>query len=232
LSGSFNFKLIQVVCKQNTHSRPKEGLEWSTLALFYDNACSRQLSRFQNVHLPLGVKCPHLKNGESRTLTRVEEIIMTERLWTSRDALCSNFPLLAFAPALLCALTIIAMPSMQAQTMHTLHVFTGGGDGSQPFAGVTLDRDGNLYGTTNDPNSDGGVYELVRQGSDWIFKPLYNFQPQNDGQHPIAPVAFGPDGALYGTTALGGYNHDGTPAWCGTVYGTPRQNLARALFVS
>jgi hypothetical protein len=144
---------------------------------------------------------------------------MTERLWTSRDALCSNFPLLAFAPALLCALTIIAMPSMQAQTMHTLHVFTGGGDGSQPFAGVTLDRDGNLSGTTNDPNSDGGVYELVRQGSDWIFKPLYNFQPQNDGQHPIAPVAFGPDGALYGTTALGGYNHDGTPARCGTVYG-------------
>ncbi len=30
-----------------------------------------------------------------------------------------------------------------------LHTFTGEPDGALPFAGVTLDQKGNLYGTTN-----------------------------------------------------------------------------------
>ena len=135
---------------------------------------------------------------------------MTNRLGSSGAALYSNFRLAAFVLALLCALTVIAMPSIQAQTLHVLHAFTNGVDGAYPFSGVTLDREGNVYGTTNSPISNSGVYELMRHNSGWIFKPLYRFHPQNDGQGPIAPVVFGPDGALYGTTAAGGDRNSGT----------------------
>jgi hypothetical protein len=34
------------------------------------------------------------------------------------------------------------------QTETVLHGFTGGKDGGNPFAGVLLDANGNLYGTT------------------------------------------------------------------------------------
>ncbi len=36
-----------------------------------------------------------------------------------------------------------------AQTYTVLHNFTGGGDGTAPYAGLTMDRGGNLYGTTS-----------------------------------------------------------------------------------
>ena len=37
----------------------------------------------------------------------------------------------------------------QAQTFSVLHSFTGGADGSNPLAGVAMDRGGNLYGTAS-----------------------------------------------------------------------------------
>jgi hypothetical protein len=36
----------------------------------------------------------------------------------------------------------------QAQTLTVLHTFTGGTDGYEPFAGVTLDQQSRVYGTT------------------------------------------------------------------------------------
>ena len=45
-----------------------------------------------------------------------------------------------------------------------LHSFTGGADGSFPYAGVTLDPEGNLYGTT--------VY-----GGDFGFGVVYKITP-------------------------------------------------------
>ncbi len=36
----------------------------------------------------------------------------------------------------------------QAQTLTVLHNFSGGGDGAYPVSGLTMDRAGNLYGTT------------------------------------------------------------------------------------
>jgi uncharacterized repeat protein (TIGR03803 family) len=45
-----------------------------------------------------------------------------------------------------------------------LYSFTGGADGSQPFAGVVLGKDGGLYGTTAFSSLDlgyGTVYELL-----------------------------------------------------------------------
>ena len=53
---------------------------------------------------------------------------------------------------LLAALTHLA----QAQTYSVIYNFTGGQDGATPLAGVSLDRAGNLYGTTSGGGFTGG----------------------------------------------------------------------------
>ena len=138
---------------------------------------------------------------------------MTNRPGASRTPLYGNFRWLAFVPMLLCALTVITMPSMQAQTLHVLYALNylpaGGG-----LSGLTLDRAGNLYGSTIDGTTE-SIFELRHDRSSWLFQPLYFFHSQNDGHAPFAPVIFGPDGALYGTTNQGGYGgYDGK----GTVF--------------
>lgn len=45
-------------------------------------------------------------------------------------------------------LMIVAATQAQGQTLTVLHSFTTKGGGSQPYAGVTIDRAGNLYGAT------------------------------------------------------------------------------------
>jgi uncharacterized repeat protein (TIGR03803 family) len=105
------------------------------------------------------------------------------------------------------ALTISA--SSFAQTFTVLHTFSGD-DGLSPYAGVTVDRAGNLYGTTKYGGMAGcdlgcGVlFKLAPQGSGWDFAPVYKFAGPSDGKSPIARIVFGPDGRLYGTTLVGG----------------------------
>jgi uncharacterized repeat protein (TIGR03803 family) len=97
-------------------------------------------------------------------------------------------------------------------TESTLYSFTGGNDGTNPPAGVTLDTHGNLYGTTSlgGANGDGVVYELSRSGSGWKQTVLYTFQGLSDGQNPVGGVVLDGDGNLYGTTFDGGDNGGGT----------------------
>ena len=47
------------------------------------------------------------------------------------------------------ATSIVAAPAAQAQTFTVLHNFTGGRDGANPLDGLTIDRNGNLYGTAS-----------------------------------------------------------------------------------
>ena len=110
-------------------------------------------------------------------------------------------------------LTVVSTQSAQAQTYKVIHNFTGGQDGAFPRTGLTIDRVGNLYGTTfigGGANGYGTVYKLAHQGSGWVLTPLHNFQGDNDGAYPYARVVFGPDGSLYGTTAFGGNGGLGT----------------------
>jgi uncharacterized repeat protein (TIGR03803 family) len=110
--------------------------------------------------------------------------------------------------AIVFVLAIAASPVMQAQTFQVLHTFAGGLDGGFPFD-LTTDAAGNLYGPASCCGLDyGGVYELQRSGSDWLFNPLYLFDG-NDGTYPQNGVAFGPDGLLYGTTTNGGTDGNG-----------------------
>lgn len=116
--------------------------------------------------------------------------------------------------------------SAPAQSFTVIHNFSGGADGGQPTAGPTLDRSGNLYGTSFFGGSGFGiVYKASHHGSSWLLNPLYSFTGQGDGALPYyGAVALGPDGTPYGTTSSGGIGESGTvfnvrprPNACNTV---------------
>ena len=72
---------------------------------------------------------------------------MTNPVQPSTSILDSKLRGRAFALALICALIMVAAQSAQAQTYSVLHSFSGLGDGDYPYAGLSIDRGGNLYGT-------------------------------------------------------------------------------------
>ena len=101
----------------------------------------------------------------------------------------------------------------QAQTPQVLHNFTGGDDGAFPYAGLTVDAAGNLYGTASAGGGYGRrgvVFRLSHASSGWILRPLYSFRGEPDGAVPYGGVIFGPDGSLYGMTYEGGQYDAGT----------------------
>lgn len=142
--------------------------------------------------------------------------------------------------ATLCAAAAIAA---QAQSFSVIYNFAGGADGSTPMAGLTMDRTGNLYGTSNYGGNLGGncgvagcgaVFRLTNHNSNWVFTPLYAFQGGNDGANPqAANVVIGPNGSLYSTTFQGGGSCNGNPQGCGTVFNLqPPPTTCRSSFCS
>ena len=108
-------------------------------------------------------------------------------------------------------------------------------DGATPFAGLTRDAGGNLYGTTTSGGSNSnafggiaaGVAFKLAPGSPYIYSKLHDFcsQIQNDANNnPIACAdGYFPNdalllsgGDLYGTTYYGGVSPTGSNA--GTVF--------------
>jgi uncharacterized repeat protein (TIGR03803 family) len=104
-----------------------------------------------------------------------------------------------------------------------LYSFTGGLDGSLPYAGVIGDSAGNLYGTTNGGGTAGYgvVYKLDRNRHETV---LYNFTGGNDGGYPYAGVIRDAAGNLYGTTNGGG------PAYLGVVFMLDASGQETALY--
>jgi len=87
-------------------------------------------------------------------------------------------------------------------------------------SGVTIDKAGNLYGTTpaGGMNGQGLVYELSPKVQGWVFSPLYSFLGGSSGFGPVATI-LGPDSALYGTAGGGMQNCENNGGnYCGLVY--------------
>src|ERR1700732_1643750 len=120
-----------------------------------------------------------------------------------------------FFAAAAIALTLTSVGWTQS-TEKILHTFTGSSDGSVPEAGMTLDSQGNLYGTTGFGGAFGccgTVFELS-PGSNgtWTEKMIYDFSLGGgaDGFIPWGGLVFDNKGNLYGTTFLGGASFQGT----------------------
>ena len=85
----------------------------------------------------------------------------------------------------------------------TSEQFFNGTNGGAPEAGVTLDAQGNLYGTTSEGGAygDGTLWEIVKGSS--TFTTLVSFDGTN-GSRSESGVAVDGAGNLYGTTVSGG----------------------------
>lgn len=97
---------------------------------------------------------------------------------------------------------------LKGKVLHTFHYYP---DGAYPVAGLTMDSEGNLYGTTQAGgiHSWGTVFELTASGTETV---LYSFTSGADGANPDAGVILDAQGNLYGTTNVGGNS------WAGVAY--------------
>jgi uncharacterized repeat protein (TIGR03803 family) len=103
-----------------------------------------------------------------------------------------------------------------AWTEAVLYSFALGTDGGVPYAGVTIDGAGNIYGAAaggGDLSCGAGagcgtVFKLTSSGGSWTESVLYSFEGGSDGEEPsYTPLLLG--GNLYGTTAAGGGTKNG-----------------------
>jgi uncharacterized repeat protein (TIGR03803 family) len=118
-----------------------------------------------------------------------------------------------------CTGTVFKLDPQGNETV--LHNFTGGADGSLPYAGVTLDSAGNIYGTTANggdltcslgTNSNPGcgvVFKLDPSGQETVLQTFSIFK---DGEGPVFGVTLDATGDIYGPTGGGAYCN------CGTIF--------------
>ncbi len=111
-----------------------------------------------------------------------------------------------------------------------LYQFNGGADGAMPMAGMTADKSGNLFGTTNAgggaadcASGCGTVFELsppAQRGDPWTETVIYSFQGGSDGANPQVPMIVDSKGNLYGSTSEGGDGNCGDIGLtgCGTIF--------------
>jgi uncharacterized repeat protein (TIGR03803 family) len=86
-------------------------------------------------------------------------------------------------------------------------------DGAFPRGPVTLDGQGDLYGTAmqGGASNDGTIFRFKNSSGRWRMGKPFGFDG-DDGRMPTGPLTFGPVGVIYGTTYSGG-----APFW-GTVF--------------
>jgi uncharacterized repeat protein (TIGR03803 family) len=98
-----------------------------------------------------------------------------------------------------------------------LYTFLGRPDGAYPYAALTSDTAGNMYGTTSGGGGGycngggcGTVFKLSPTSSgQWTETLLHRFVAFPDGLGPSGPLAIDAEGSLYGTTSFGGQSNFG-----------------------
>jgi uncharacterized repeat protein (TIGR03803 family) len=103
-----------------------------------------------------------------------------------------------------------------AQTLTTLYRFSGP-DGGGPYAGLVMDKQGNLYGTTlwGGSSNYGTVFQFSPAGVETV---LHNFTLVPDGGYPQGSLVLDAEQNLYGTTGDGGASSCYFTTGCGTVF--------------
>lgn len=113
-----------------------------------------------------------------------------------------------------CGIVFKLAPTAKGKWTETvLHAFKKNNqDGYLSAAGLTLDKDGNLYGTTfyGGGFDDGTVFAMVKADKKWTEKVIHDFDwslTVKDGTSPSSGLIPDAAGNLYGTTVDGGlYN--------------------------
>ncbi|MGO4883987.1 MAG: choice-of-anchor tandem repeat GloVer-containing protein [Bryobacteraceae bacterium] len=111
-----------------------------------------------------------------------------------------------------CGAVFMLAPGAGGWQETVLYRFTGGADGSIPYAGVIMDSAGNLYGAALEGGTFGAglVYKLTPgSAGDWAQTVLYTFQGRPDGSAPYPTPLLDAAGNLYGTTNTGGARNFG-----------------------
>jgi uncharacterized repeat protein (TIGR03803 family) len=137
------------------------------------------------------------------------------------------FQAILFVLALIAAAQIYAPVAVAQETvLYSFNKTTG----NVPFAGVTLDKNGNVYGTTAIGgdlsiclnNGCGVVYEIVHSSDGtWSHRSIYTFTGgPTDGAFPSGTLVFDSRGQIFGTTYYGGNGscNQGEFPGCGTVF--------------
>jgi len=115
----------------------------------------------------------------------------------------------------LVALSLASTGTASAQTLSTLASFNGI-NGTNPYAGLVADANGNLFGTTFEGGTanDGAVFEIVKASGGYLSTPttVVNFNGTNGSEPAGTPITLIGDanGNLFGTTANDGASGDGT----------------------
>src|SRR2546429_3524813 len=73
-------------------------------------------------------------------------------------------------------------PTPNGWVQNVLYSFTGGADGAEPYKGVSIDREGNLYGTA----VTGGIRKCVRgRRAEWM-RPNGDCPSSESDVHPLS----------------------------------------------
>ncbi len=82
-------------------------------------------------------------------------------------------------------------------------------DGGNPYPGLVLGKDGNLYGTTSNGGSV-GYGDVIKITPGGTLTVLHSFTPASDGGSPYGGLVQATDGNFYGVGYLGGATNHGT----------------------
>jgi uncharacterized repeat protein (TIGR03803 family) len=130
-------------------------------------------------------------------LTQIKEMMLV----------CGSWSVSLAAMITMALLLTVATQAHAAEVVTLLHSFSGGNDGAFPYAGLTADAAGNLYGTSQiaGANGLGNVFQLSPiTGGGWRFSEIYEFTGGGDGGSPLGSLIFDEAGDAYGTAAGGG----------------------------
>jgi uncharacterized repeat protein (TIGR03803 family) len=121
-----------------------------------------------------------------------------------------------FKPTLAPAVVFLVWLSLTGQSLAqvtlTINASFNGSNGATPYAPVTVDGQGNLFGTTlyGGAYNQGSVWEIANGSNTITTLASFSYSLASNGPEPLSGVTFDAQGNMYGTTNGGGAGEWGT----------------------